>query len=182
VNNELLKKVLSDEESYATTLLIALLDKYGTGLFDWEPATLDLEAEHVLAMKEIPQENKDKIWALITVLTTNTFYTVADAFTHVCNALSGSGADFQNWDILTPDEVLWGMTEVALIDPPSEEEPHDWSEEVRYYIGNIFDMHGFSRLPKLVKSVALLDVDSSDPSSATCHSRFAPSVASAPHL
>jgi len=139
---------LADPDAIGSVLLVGLLDEYGTEMFGWEPQTLDMEVKHDWSVS-IPQVNKDKIWALVTELTTNLFYTSLDAFTHICNALNGSGADFQNFDFATVQEMCWAIAEVQLLDPPEEGEM--FNEEIRSYMATRLKDEGFERVPKILK-------------------------------
>lgn len=126
-------------------------------MFDWEPRTLDLEIKQDWGI-DVPQVNKDKVWALVTELTTNLFYSSLDAFTHTCNSLNGSGADFENYDFATVQEMCWALAEVQLLDPP--EESDQFNPEIVSYMSERLRMEAFERVPKILKSyVELPDQD-----------------------
>jgi hypothetical protein len=139
---------LIDPESIGSVLLIGLLDEYGSEMFTWEPQTLDLEIKHDWGVT-VPQVNKDKVWALVTELTTNLFYSSLDAFTHICNALNGSGADFENYDFATVQEMCWTLAEVQLLDPPDEGE--QFNPEILSYMAERLRTEAFERVPKILK-------------------------------
>lgn len=139
---------LTDPDAIGSVLLIGLLDEYGTEMLTWEPQTLDLEVKHDWKVA-IPQVNKDKVWALVTELTTNLFYSSLDAFTHICNSLNGSGADFLNYDFADVQEMCWTLAEVQLLDPPDEGE--SFNEEIRSYMGERLKAEAFERVPKILK-------------------------------
>ena len=153
-----LRNVLADEANYATTLVTALIDTYGTQLFEWNPESLTKETKTVLNL-DLPPTNADKIWAFISTLTTNLFYVSVEGFTHVCNSLSGVQASFQTWDPLLPEEILWGVIEVGLNDPLDDTDIVEWSHEVKHYIGQVFGAHGFTEFPKTLKLIVEKDPD-----------------------
>ena len=71
-----------------------------------------------------------------------------------CNALSGSEADFDNYDPVTGEEAAWGITEVLLIDAPeADDEPasHRFSHEIKRYIGMTLEAEGVTTPPALLK-------------------------------
>jgi hypothetical protein len=153
VNKRPFIRQLIDPESIGSVLLIGLLDEYGSEMFDWEPRTLDLEVKHDWGVS-IPQVNKDKVWALVTELTTKLFYSSLDAFTHICNSLNGSGADFENFDFATVQEMCWALAEVQLLDPP--EEGDQFNPEILSYMSERLRVEAFERVPKILKPYVTL--------------------------
>ena len=143
---------LTDEASLGTTLLMICLDQFTEDFLEWEPSTLDTEVKARFGV-ELPDENKDKLWALVTALTTNLFYVSLETFIPVCNSLNGSAADFDEYDPVTPEEAAWGIVEVRLIDPPAEGEPPgaEFSHEVKRYIGLTLRNEGTTITPTLLK-------------------------------
>lgn len=140
--------VLQNPESVGSAILIILMDRFGTGMFEWEPDTLRMEIQSNFDVIP-PQENMDKIWALITVITTNLFYVSMEAFIHICNALGNEGVDFQNYDPATVDEMCWGITEASLVYPPDKEDT--FSQEVLTYMRAQLAAEGFTSVPRLLK-------------------------------
>jgi hypothetical protein len=66
---------------------------------------------------EVPEENENKINALVMALSTDAFYDDPLAFNSICNALySGDLGDLVNGYIedLSVSEMLWGIYEVEL--------------------------------------------------------------------
>lgn len=140
--------VLQNPDSIGSAILIILMDRFGTALFEWEPDTLRMEIQSNFGVTP-PQENMDKIWALITALTTNLFYVSMEAFIHICNALGSEGADFQNYDPATVAEMCWGITEATLVYPPEKEDT--FSQEILTYMRAQLAAEGFTSVPKLLK-------------------------------
>lgn len=153
---EHLKKLLQNEDSFATSLLAICLDLYGTKIFEWEPESLWLELAEDTGVV-LPRVNKDKIQALITALTTDLFYTSVEAFNHICNVLSGSEASFDYWDVLTPEEILWGIYEVSLNDSDEENKLLKFSDEIKIYIGEVLKDSGIVDPPDVLKIGQILN-------------------------
>jgi len=139
--------MLRDPDAIATPLLVILLDRFGTELFDWEPDTLRMEIRAAWGA-EPPQENMDKIWALINIVTTNLFQVSLEFFIHACNALSGNGADFASYDPATVREMCWALSEQHLIDPLGEDE--DFSSEILAYMKTSLKEEGFTQVPQIL--------------------------------
>ena len=141
-------KCFADPATYASTLIVAMLDEFGTEFLSWEPDTIRLEIENNYGI-EPPPVALDKLWALITVLTTNQFWNNLDAFTHICHALSGRLADFHNYDPAEVDEMCWAILEVNLIDPPGPKDK--LNPEIIEYIKAKLQDESFTRTPAMLK-------------------------------
>lgn len=152
--------LLKDKDAIGTALVTGLIDEFGTEWFTWEPDSLILNVQEEWKV-ELPVVNRDKIWALVTVLTTNNFYNNVQAFEHICNALSGSEADFENRDPANVSEIAWGITEATIVDPPVEKDSsYEFSLDIVEYITKSLESEGFTKAPKiLAKLVTLPEID-----------------------
>lgn len=143
-----LRRLLQDPDTPATILLVICIDHFGTEMMDWEPDTLRLELISELEA-ELPTVNRDKIWALVTYLTTNQFFMTLEVFIPICNALSDSEATFTDFDPADVDEMAWAITELNLVDPIQD--PHaEFSDEIRSYVGAQAREEGFTKLPPML--------------------------------
>lgn len=153
VSNDRIGTFFANEDTFATTLLALCLDRYGTEVFDWDVRTLNMALAEDFSV-ETPRVNLDKIQALILVHTTNMVFVSLEAFVHVCNVLSGSEANFQHWDHLTPEEALWGLYEIALhagIDRNDGDMPDEFNNEIRQYLGVVARNAGLLNPPDLLR-------------------------------
>ena len=105
--------LLTNEEMLATPLLVLCMDEFGTEFLEWEPETFDIEIQTRFGV-QMPDSNRDKLWAMVTALTTNLFYVSLETFIPTCNMLNGSEADFDNYDPVTSEEAAWGIVEVSF--------------------------------------------------------------------
>ena len=140
--------MLLSPQASASALLVGLMDRFGTEMLDWEPDTLRFEIEGEWGVSP-PTNNIDKIWALVTLLTTNLFYVSLEAFIHICNALNGEGADFQTYDPATVPEMCWALVETTILNPPDRGE--DFSSEILTYMKAELEDEGFTTVPKLLQ-------------------------------
>jgi hypothetical protein len=143
-----IKAIVQDISIPATCLLVLCLDEWGTDMLDWEPETLE-QAARMSWNAELPQANRDKIWALITHMTTDAFYSSLEGFIHICNALSGHGVDFEQFDPAEVDEMCWGVTEAFLIAPMEKEDR--FTEEIVTYMETRLEYEGFQKVPHMLK-------------------------------
>lgn len=152
-------KTLGNENSLGTTLLVLCMDAFGLEFFDWEPDTLDAEITMRFGVS-MPGVNRDKLWALVTALTTNLFYVSLESFIPICNSLNGSEADFDNYDPVTGEEAAWGIVEVTLVDPPDEGDPAErFSHEIKRYVALTLETEGVTTPPAFMKTYTEYDHD-----------------------
>lgn len=154
-----LAAIVTNEATLATPLLVLAIDQFTTDFFDWEPTTFDIESRRAFGV-EIPDVNRDKIWALVTVLSTDLFYKSLETFIPVCNSLNGSEADFDDYDPVTSEAAAWGVVETALVDPPVNASVGTrLSHEIRRYIGLTLQSEGVTTPPRSLKGVPEYDRD-----------------------
>src|SRR5687768_5208130 len=86
-----LRTILTNQETFATPLVVAMLDEYGTEFLTWSPRTIRMETEADFGI-DWPQLNFDRLMAGVALLTTDAFYSSLPDFIDLCNILSGSPA------------------------------------------------------------------------------------------
>ena len=160
LRNERLAEIVTNEETLASTLLLACVDMFSTEFFDWETETFDIECRRAFGV-ELPDENRDKVWALVTALATNLFYVSLESFIPICNSLNGSEADFAHYDPITGEEAAWGITEVLLHDPAEKGENTGdrFTHEIKSYIALTLSSEGVTTPPSLLKPYTEYDRD-----------------------
>ena len=143
-----LTKIVSDEDMLATPLLVLCVDTFGTDFFDWEPTTFNLECAANFGV-ELADVNKDKVWALVTVLSTDLFYVSLESFIPIANSLNDSEADFEDYDPVTGEEAAWAITEANLVDPPENNaDPGErFGHDIKRYIGVTLKTEGVTTPP-----------------------------------
>lgn len=128
---------MTAEESFATPLLLLVLDMYGHDALSWTPETLRMELEEDLDVK-IPKVTIDKIMAAITIVTTNYFFKDVTRFIELCNVLAGDDFQPDEFEPADVQEVLWGITEASLLWPPDAEGDEDsFSPEIKEYLSQV---------------------------------------------
>ena len=145
------KDLWTNPATFATTLLLMFVDEYGTapvnGEDPWDPETILEEINEDIG-SEMPQGNLSKLMALQLHIRTDRFYTRLPDFIRICNVLSGATTPDPD-DPADVDEMLWGMTEAMLVEPPDTAEP--FSLEIRRYIGEKLKDEGFLEPPDLLR-------------------------------
>lgn len=152
---DIIRKTLQDEDSFATCIVAIILDNYGAEAFTWEVESIVHELETDFQAK-IPPVNIDKMMALIVAMTTNQFNVSWEVFSQTCRALDGTEADFSTFEPLDPEELIWGVAEVAMNVPPSDDpDDTDFSHEVAQYAGLVLYENGVFDPPKILSWVEL---------------------------
>jgi hypothetical protein len=147
-------ELLKDPTTPGTVLIVLLVDALGTEWFDWEPETLDREVFGAWKTSMSPH-NRDKVWAVATLLTTNQFYRNLDCFIHTCNALNDHGSDFHNFDPASVSDMAWALAETSLLDPAEKsDQSRTFAAEIIRYMTAMMDEEGFSRAPKILAKFA----------------------------
>ena len=137
-------------ETFASVLLAAYLDAFGTEALDWDPTTATLEIEQEFDV-DLPQGSLDKLMVAVQMLTTDKFYRNLPDFITFCNVLSGDEYRPDMWDPADAEEVAWGITEAMIIYPPEDNELEPFNDEIRAYIGAVLDAEGLMNPPDILR-------------------------------
>ena len=149
LNNEKIQEFLTSPAVHATTLATILVDEAGTKALEWDPLIIIEELENSYKVK-IPDINRDKLLALVTVLTTNVFTKSLDSFIHICNALNGSAIVPGVFDPVDCSEAAWAITEVAL--NMGDKDSLDFSDDIRSYMRVILDSENIDPPPSYLSA------------------------------
>lgn len=165
--SQTLRQILSDPESFATTLLTILVDTYVDDdtplqeVLSWSPQTVAMELEESF-QAQIPQNNIDKIAAAASLLTTDDFFHNLPQFVRLCNVLADDEFDPLIFDMADAAEMAWAITEALLIRPPDDGEEAIFSDDIRRYIAYVLTNEGILTPPDVLQ-LALFDQDRPDP-------------------
>lgn len=153
------KQLLANPDTFATTLVVILIDHFGTEALTWSPETIRLELYDDFQVK-LPQVNVDKIMAGCSVLTSDDFYKNLPRFIQLCNVFADDEFNPLVFDPADSFEMAWSITEVMLLSPPEDDEP--FTDEIRYYIGHMLTEEGVVNPPDVLR-IAIQDVSIEDP-------------------
>jgi len=147
-NQALIQRILVDPNAFATTLVVCLVDAYGTEMFQLSPETIRVESEEDFGI-QWPQANFDRLMAGVALVVTDNFYNNLPDFIELCNILSGSPATPGVFYPADAAECAWGVTEALLLSPPDGEEA--FTDEIRSYIGKVVEMEGIMSPPDILR-------------------------------
>jgi len=147
MKNAQLRALMLNPNTPATVLLVLLIDWWGMDWFEWEPDTLREELKDEFNA-HVPQLSIDKLWALVTYLTTDQFFTQLPVFIAICNVLSDTEADFETFDPATTEELLWALAELNMLEPINTSK---FSEDIKLYVGMQLREDSVLTKPKLLE-------------------------------
>ena len=127
--------LIADNDVFASTLLVLMLDKFGEELLNgeegpWTPEMLRMEIQDYFEVA-IPDDNLGKLVAAISVITTNNFFRSLPSFLFTIHGLLGDGIDWSYAEPIDLEDLAWAMMEALLLSPPQEEDLFD-SQIVAY--------------------------------------------------
>ena len=156
------QRLLSSTITTATTLAAVLVDLYDTDSLYWEPEVIRAELTR-LAGRDVPEINVDKINALTSALTNDSFFSDFYVFSHVCNALGGLDSQvlFSVFDPPSPEEMAWSIFEVNLNDT-SEKIADRLHPDVKTFIGLLLRESGLSQPPRVLNFIKIPGDNSPD--------------------
>jgi hypothetical protein len=135
-----MKSLLTDVNTFATTLLIFVVDNLGMDAFEYEPETIgDFLKSH---NPDIPRALIDRTNAALGLYTSNLFWTDPITFGIVCRTLNRKARPSAS----EPDieDIAWGMTEASLIlnDPELDDGKEKFSASILSYAQYMLKLNG----------------------------------------
>lgn len=148
------ENILKSDECFATTALAILTDTFGIESLNWDPGTIVelLERKY----KDIPVTTYNKLFAGITIITTDFYYKKLDTFVLLNNVLTHGYPEDLMADL---EEISWGITEAQLLDPhPLVKEPEKlFSRDIITYIVEMLRLEGVLVSPRILSLIGIFN-------------------------
>jgi len=144
-----IRDVFRDKGTFGTTLLIAVIDAYGTECIEWDPEALRKEILDDYQV-DLSASTMDRIMAAMSVLASDMFFVSLEAFNNTCEALNFGPVDGDRFIPCELDDIMWGCTEVRLLLGSQEYDEADWSHDVRRYTAAQLSMEGVTKAPDIL--------------------------------
>ncbi len=144
----------------ATPLFCLAVDRYPDLLEEeWDPETLRMEIQDDCGAAP-PQLTIDKVYAALSIVKTDRFYTHLPSFINLCNVLGGSIFDPTVFDPADALECAWGVTEAMVLYPLDEDSRTErYSPEIVGYIEQALKAEGISKPPGILRELGIKDDD-----------------------
>lgn len=164
---EAVRALLRNPEAFGTTLFVLAVDLWPDCLGDpedpergpWHASTFRSMLEERFGVR-LPKVNLDKLMAAVTVVTTDLFWKNADRFIVLANVLAGDEFAPGEFEIADSAECAWAITEALILDPPDDDDPEPFSDDIRYYIGAVLRDEGYVTPPDVLR--VAIDSDLAD--------------------
>ena len=143
------RDVMMEPSSFGTTLLIALIDSYGTECIQWEPETLRKQVEEDLDIN-LPGSTMDRIMAAMSVLASDMFFVSIEGFNNTCESLNFGAVSGNKFIPCELDDIIWGCTEARLLLGAEEYDSADWSHDIGRYTGLQLSLEGVTKAPSII--------------------------------
>ena len=144
---KLIRGHFQDTDSEAIVLLTAAIDEFGTDITTWLPHTIRMEIYDWLDTEDIPESNFDKLFAALSVLTSNAFFVSIPDHAALVPPLVGLGSDFEAVYVPDIEDECWAVVQAKMITP------YEFSEEVKAYIKRLLEINGFLMAPEALSFV-----------------------------
>lgn len=144
-----IRDALQDKGTFGTTMLVALIDAYGTECIQWDPETVraQLESDYQIELKA---SSMDRIMASMGVLASDMFHVSLEAFNNTCEAFNFGPVDGDRFIPCELDDIMWGCTEARLLLGSKEYDEADWSHDVRRYVAAQLSTEGVTKAPDIL--------------------------------
>jgi len=109
-----IKRLLKEENTYASILNAIMLKYYGEECYQWDPTTLWLEFKDDFS-QEVDTDILDKCSAVQLIMLNDGFFKRVDVFSGVANTFTSGAPSFTVFDPVEPAEAIWAIIEVALL-------------------------------------------------------------------
>lgn len=142
----MIKELLRSESTFATPIILYLVDQLGIDTLNYEPETV---AEYLRNIEPtVDDKMLDRVNAGMGLFTSNLFWTDPIIFGVVCRALNRKSAN----NGLEPelDDILWGVHEAQLLLGDPEDTTNRFSESIVSFVHYLFKIHGVYSIPKSI--------------------------------
>lgn len=144
------REAFLSESSFGTTMLIAVIDEYGTEAISWDPEALRAQIDQDFSIR-LPKSSMDRIMAAMTLMASDLFYVSIECFNNVCEALNFGPVDGSKFIPCELEDIIWGCTEARLLLGSEEYDNADWSHDVRRYTAMQLSLEGITRSPDILE-------------------------------
>jgi hypothetical protein len=149
------RELLLKPEATATALLVAVSDRCGPDLLQWDPETVAMEISDTFGV-DIAPRNFGKLMAAIEVVTTDHFTTNVSDYVRLCNALLHGNMDPAVFDPADVGEITLGTAEAMILWPTDEPLP----QEILGYIAAMLAEEGFVSTPDVLRGLGVPALES----------------------
>lgn len=139
-----------DPALFCSSVLILLIDTFGTEVIEWEPESIYAELEDRFKL-HITRQLADKINAATALLSSNLYHKSLEAFTTINTAFNFKTVDNREFNFCTLEDVMWGATEARLLEGPDAFDKEGFTHEIGGYTGELLSVEGITKPPTILR-------------------------------
>lgn len=137
------RRILLDDTSPALLLYAAARVFYGPTVASYEP-------ESLWALLDVPEHNRDKLMAALTLQVNPQFYWDIRVFGHTCLAFNGHVAHTELTPKPTPEQVATAIFEAQLLFQLDTETVPEFDDEVSAFVAACLAHEGLAYAPPIL--------------------------------
>lgn len=143
------REAFSSQSSFGTTMLISVIDEYGTEAMQWDPVALRKQIDEDFSI-EMSSSAFDRLMGAINLLSSDLFFVSLEAFNNICEALNFGPVDGLKFVPCELEDIMWSCTEARLLLGAEEYDNADWSHDVRRYTALQLTLEGITTSPDIL--------------------------------
>jgi hypothetical protein len=147
------EQLLNGEDTFATTLLIVLIDRFGDEMINnengvWTPQTIRDEVVECFSVK-LTDAAIGKVMAAASIITTDKMRSSLPSFLTVAHGLLGDGSDWYYAEPIDVEDLAWCLTEAMLLYPVSPDAAFD--PQIVGYVQEMLKREGMLFPPSILR-------------------------------
>lgn len=143
-----IKEAFENPRTYCSGIMLLLIDRFGSEVLDWEPATIEMELS-ALGIR-MNQLLSDKINAGLALIGTDLYFKSIDGFNAVNTAFSLKPVDTRAFRPLSLDDIMWGVTEAKFLLGPADYDLQEYGHDIALYTGLSLSVEGITNPPAML--------------------------------
>lgn len=140
---------LQDPSLFVSSVMVLLIDNFGTEVIHWEPESVETELYDVFKVNVTPALS-DKINAGSALLASDLYHKSLEGFTAVNRALNLKPVSSEVFNDLTIDDLMWGCTEARMLEGPETFDASGFSHPIAGYAAQLLSAEGITKPPKIL--------------------------------
>jgi len=138
-----------DPSLFCSSVLILLIDNFGTEVMDWEPESIYTELDDVFKVNP-DMLLADKINAACTLVGTDLYHKSLEAFTTLNSVLNFKMANPGEFNHNSLEDIMWGVTEARLLEGGEDFERLGFSHDIAGFTASLLSVEGITRPPDIL--------------------------------
>lgn len=149
--------LFSDPRLFTTTVVAIMIDRFGADCVNWEQETLEMEVRGLSA--NFDKDLMDKLSAGFVILSEDSPHQDTMIFNNVTQVLNFDDIDPEAFIPATLEDILWGCSEMRLLEGAEEYDSIGFSPDIKSYVGTLLVQHGLTTPPSVLSFADISEKD-----------------------